>query len=185
MTELDQDASYRRPLFIAASIAALVMAALAAFGVDLHRCRFEAVTKSEHTVSGGDEHAARGRELRLWLDAGALDAALQESLLEELAPAGITLTSTATKGGSVTLRVDDASFYTPLYASARVTAVMGFETGSAPGSTSPSVEGDTRVELRGGCYGAVAPSTFRARVARQVAAPLVKALTATLNASAR
>lgn len=168
----------KRPLLVAAGIALVVMALLACLRVDLHRCSYEQKTQSEWSVqrvgSGGQP---QDRTLRLWLDAGDLEDALEAALHDELARSTprVALQDSASRRGRVTIRVDDASLYTPLYASADLTAVMRLETGTGS-SSSPSARGETRVELTGACYGVVSPSAHRNWLAGALGENLAKAL---------
>lgn len=178
--------SQTRPLFIATGIALAVAVVIVVFSVDLSYC------SSSHDVKSGNHRKTApslteplDRQLRLWLDADDLDKSLRAALEAEIAGAqqAIALIDDATDGGRVTVRVDDASFYTPLYARTSVTAVMDFETAPIPGTTMPWADGEARLQLSGACYGIVAPSRFRTRVASDIAAPLAKILKDALSAS--
>lgn len=173
-----EDSSQSRPLLIAAGIALAALVVLSLAGVDLYRCTIVDDVESERSRTGGPEGAALERNLRLWLDAGDLDDALARALAAHLArlPATPVLRQEPTGGGQVTVRVDDASLYTPLYARAKLSAGMRVEAKGEGGAALPVVHGDTRVALEGACYGVIAPSRFRDVVADSLARPLAEAL---------
>lgn len=172
-----------RPLLVAAGIALAVLALLAFTSVDLYQCTFADEARSQRTVSGVVGDIRLDRSLRLWLDAGDLAGDLERALGDELTRRGahVALKQQSTGDGQVTVRVDDGSLYTPLYARAKLTAAMRFEARAAHDAALAHAQGDTHVEVTGTCYGVIAPASFRADLARHLANPLATALGAAFD----